>query len=97
MLELLTSTSVSKETETRWNDPLAQTFLVEDSVLEGGVYLTKVDLFFFTKAVFFVRIFKACFAFRYYNHNNVLHNQGLLTISLRSQGENLFLVLRVFI
>ena len=45
----LTSSSVSKETETRWADPLAQTFLVEDSVLEGGVYLTKVDLFFFTK------------------------------------------------
>jgi len=45
----LTSSSVSTETETRWCDPLAQTFLVEDSVLEGGVYLTKIDLFFFTK------------------------------------------------
>ena len=45
----LTSASVSTETETRWCDPLAQTFLVEDSVLEGGVFLTKIDLFFFTK------------------------------------------------
>ena len=45
----LTSSSVSTEEETRWCDPLAQTFLVEDSTLEGGVFLTKVDLFFFTK------------------------------------------------
>ena len=45
----LTSSSVSTETQTRWCDPLAQTFLVEDSTLEGGVFLTKVDLFFFTK------------------------------------------------
>ena len=45
----LTSSSVSTETQTRWCDPLAQTFLVEDSLLEGGVFLTKVDLFFFTK------------------------------------------------
>ena len=45
----LTSTSVSKETETRYCDPLAQTFLVEDSTLEGGVFLTKIDIFFLTK------------------------------------------------
>ena len=45
----LTSTSVSETEETRWCDPLAQTFLVEDSSLEGGVFLTKIDLFFFTK------------------------------------------------
>ena len=45
----LTSASVSTETETRWCDPLAQTFLVEDSVLEGGVFLTKIDIFFFQK------------------------------------------------
>ena len=43
--------SVSSETseETRYCDPLAQTFLIEDSSLEGGVFLTKVDLYFFTK------------------------------------------------
>ena len=35
--------------ETRWADPLAQTFLIEDSTLEGGVFLTKIDIFFFTK------------------------------------------------
>ena len=35
--------------ETRWVDPLAQTFLIEDSTLEGGVFLTKIDIFFFTK------------------------------------------------
>ena len=45
----VTSASVSTETETRWCDPLAQTFLVEDSTLEGGVFLTKIDIFFFTK------------------------------------------------
>ena len=42
----VSSTSVN---ETRYCDPLAQTFLIEDSSLEGGVFLTKIDLFFFTK------------------------------------------------
>ena len=45
----LTSVSSSSREETRWIDPLAQTFLVEDSELEGGVFLTKIDVFFFTK------------------------------------------------
>ena len=45
---LVNSTSSSRE-ETRWHDPLAQTFLIEDSNLEGGVYLSKIDLFFFQK------------------------------------------------
>ena len=44
----LTSVSTSTSEETRWHDPLAQTFLVDDSALEGGVFLTKIDLFFFT-------------------------------------------------
>ena len=45
----LTSTTQSESEETRWHDPLAQTFLVDDSALEGGVFLTKLELFFFTK------------------------------------------------
>ena len=45
----LTSVSVDETEETRWVDPLAQTFLVDDSALDGGVFLTKLDLFFFTK------------------------------------------------
>ena len=45
----LTSTTTSESEETRWHDPLAQTFLVDDSALEGGVFLTKLELFFFTK------------------------------------------------
>ena len=45
----LTSVSVDETEETRWVDPLAQTFLVDDSALDGGVFLTKIDLFFFTK------------------------------------------------
>ena len=45
----LTSSSVTTEEETRYCDPLAQTFLVEDSTLEGGVFLSKIDIFFFTK------------------------------------------------
>ncbi len=45
----LTSSSQAVTEETRWVDPLAQTFLVEDSNLEGGVFLTKIDIFFFTK------------------------------------------------
>ena len=35
--------------ETDWDDPLAQTFLIEDATLEGGVFLTKIDIFFYTK------------------------------------------------
>ncbi len=35
--------------DTDWDDPLAQTFLIDDSSLEGGVFLTKIDIFFFTK------------------------------------------------
>ena len=35
--------------DTDWCDPLAQTFLIDDSSLEGGVFLTKIDIFFFTK------------------------------------------------
>ena len=31
---------------TLWADPLAQTFLIQDENLQGGVYLTKIDLFF---------------------------------------------------
>ena len=42
-------TKTSKKNEVRFCDPLAQTFLVEDSSLEGGVFLTKIDIFFFTK------------------------------------------------
>ena len=45
----LISVSESQSEETRYCDPLAQTFLIEDSELEGGVFLTKVDLYFFTK------------------------------------------------
>ena len=45
----VTSVSETRAEETRWCDPLAQTFLVEDSTLEGGVFLTKIDLYFFTK------------------------------------------------
>lgn len=33
----------------RWQDPLAQTFIVDGQVFNGGVFLTKVDLFFNTK------------------------------------------------
>ena len=35
--------------DTDWDDPLAQTFLIDDASLEGGVFLTKIDIFFFTK------------------------------------------------
>ena len=42
----LTSVTETSAEETRWTDPLAQTFLIEDSNLEGGVFLTKIDLFF---------------------------------------------------
>tara|TARA_B100000902_G_scaffold399804_1_gene472650 strand:+ start:32 stop:6691 length:6660 start_codon:yes stop_codon:yes gene_type:complete len=45
---LVNVTSESRD-ETRWCDPLAQTFLIDDSTLEGGVFLTKIDIFFFTK------------------------------------------------
>jgi len=45
----LVNVSETSEEETRWCDPLAQTFLIEDSTLEGGVFLTKIDIFFFTK------------------------------------------------
>ncbi len=45
---LINVTETASE-ETRWVDPLAQTFLIEDSTLEGGVFLTKIDIFFFTK------------------------------------------------
>lgn len=45
----LVNVTETKSEETRWVDPLAQTFLVEDSTLEGGVFLTKIDIFFFTK------------------------------------------------
>ena len=45
----LTSVSVDQTEETRWCDPLAQTFLVEDAAYEGGVFLTKIDLFFHSK------------------------------------------------
>ena len=45
----LVNVTETSETETRWCDPLAQTFLIEDATLEGGVFLTKIDIFFFTK------------------------------------------------
>ena len=45
----LVSVSETETEETRYVDPLAQTFLIEDSELEGGVFLTKIDLYFFTK------------------------------------------------
>jgi len=45
----LVSVTETETEETRWADPLAQTFLIEDSTLEGGVFLTKIDLYFFTK------------------------------------------------
>ena len=45
----LTSSSSTSTTETRHCDPLAQTFLIEDAALEGGVFLTKIDIFFNTK------------------------------------------------
>jgi hypothetical protein len=38
--------STKFKTDLKWEDPIAQTFLVEQ---EGGVFLTKVDLFFSTK------------------------------------------------
>jgi hypothetical protein len=44
-----TLVSTSSSTQTRFVDPLAQTFLVDEAGLEGGVYLSKVDLFFQTK------------------------------------------------
>ena len=34
------------QNRTLWSDPLAQTFLIQDEDLEGGVFLTKIDLFF---------------------------------------------------
>ena len=43
------SSSSTSVDETRFCDPLAQTFLIEDSSLEGGVFLTKIDIFFITK------------------------------------------------
>ena len=45
----LVNVTETKADETRWVDPLAQTFLIEDSTLEGGVFLTKIDIFFFTR------------------------------------------------
>tara|TARA_B100000965_G_scaffold381032_1_gene378111 strand:+ start:3541 stop:10200 length:6660 start_codon:yes stop_codon:yes gene_type:complete len=45
----LVSVTETSRDETRWCDPLAQTFLIDDSTLEGGVFLTKIDIFFFTK------------------------------------------------
>ena len=45
----LVNVTKTKADETRWVDPLAQTFLIEDATLEGGVFLTKIDIFFFTK------------------------------------------------
>ena len=45
----LTSSSSTSRDEVRFCDPLAQTFLIEDQSLEGGVFLTKIDIFFFTK------------------------------------------------
>ena len=45
----LTSSSSTTSSETRHCDPLAQTFLIEDAALEGGVFLTKIDIFFNTK------------------------------------------------
>ena len=50
------SVSESARQETRWCDPLAQTFLIEDSSLEGGVFLTKIDIFFFTKDLSLIHI-----------------------------------------
>ena len=44
-----TLVSTSSSTSTRFVDPLAQTFLVDEAGLEGGVFLSKVDLFFQTK------------------------------------------------
>ena len=34
------------QNRTLWSDPLAQTFLIQDEDLDGGVFLTKIDLFF---------------------------------------------------
>jgi len=34
------------QNRTLWSDPLAQTFLIQDDELEGGVFLTKIDLYF---------------------------------------------------
>ena len=45
----VTSSSSTSKNEVRFCDPLAQTFLIEDQSLEGGVFLTKIDIFFFTK------------------------------------------------
>ena len=49
MREERTLVSSSSSTTTRFVDPLAQTFLVDEAGLEGGVYLSKVDLFFQSK------------------------------------------------
>jgi len=47
LVENRTSTTNSQQVEVGgWYDPLAQTFLVEE---EGGVFITKVDLFFQSK------------------------------------------------
>jgi hypothetical protein len=40
------STTTTRQTSVRWHDPLAQSFLVER---EGGVFVTKIDVFFATK------------------------------------------------
>ena len=57
----LTSVGRTRQDETRptpppppppeddWCDPLAQSFLIDDATLEGGIFLTKIDIFFFTK------------------------------------------------
>ena len=45
----VTSSSSTSVNETRFCDPLAQTFLIEDQALEGGVVLTKMAIFFITK------------------------------------------------
>ena len=43
---VLNVTETSEVTNTRWSDPIAQTFLIEDS---GGVFLESVDIFFATR------------------------------------------------
>lgn len=41
--------TVKSQTEVRWVDPLAQTFLVDRNLHPNGVFLTSIDLFFRTK------------------------------------------------
>jgi hypothetical protein len=42
-------TLVDVQESVTYSDPLAQTFVIDDGTFEGGVFLTKIDIFFQTK------------------------------------------------